>query len=282
MHLIAITNRSSMASAYQHIGVDRIMVDLERIGKTERQAGRSAWISDHTPDDISRTRGILSAASLMVRVNPLYSGSKEEIDDVIRRGADIVMLPMARAAEEVLRFIDLVNGRARTCLLVETADALREIDAILSVQSLDEVHFGLNDLHMTLGLRSMFEVLSEGLLDNAARSLAECGKFFGIGGVGALGGGPIDPKLILIEHVRLGSSMVILSRSFFEGINELSPSAGLAVVVQRVNQLRAYLDAARRLPDEAIRVNRDALRKNIARYLTDLDKGAGQVTTRAD
>jgi hypothetical protein len=267
MQLIAITNQPSLAAAYQRLGVDRIMVDLETIGKVERQAGRSTWISDHTFEDVSRAREVLRAGSLMVRVNPVHPGSGEEIGEVCRRGADIVMLPMARTADEVRRFVDAVGGRARTCLLVETAEALRAMDAILSVQRLDEVHFGLNDLHVTLGMRCMFEVLSEGLLDDAADSLKSRGKPFGIGGIAALGGGPIDPRLILVEHVRLGSSMVILSRSFFAGVDRSSPSDGLAVVAQRVNELRAYLEAVRRLPHETIGGNRDALRVNVAQYL---------------
>jgi 2-keto-3-deoxy-L-rhamnonate aldolase RhmA len=269
MQLIAITNNPTLARTYQRIGVDRIMIDLERMGKAERQVGRNTWISDHVEEDVSRVREILSTSSLLVRVNPLNAASAEEIDEVIRRGADIVMLPMARSVEEVSGFTSMVGGRARTCLLVETSDALERMDDILSINDLDEVHFGLNDLHLTLGMRCMFEVLSERLLDHVASELVRRRKLFGIGGVGALAqGGPIEPRLILLEHVRLGSRMVILSRSFFQGMDN-SPDA-VGVVAARVNELRAFLDSARELPEQALLQNLGALRENVARFLTSL------------
>ena len=50
--------------------------------------------SMHVPEDISRLKNVLTKSEILVRINPLYSESKKEIDDVIRRGADIIMLPM--------------------------------------------------------------------------------------------------------------------------------------------------------------------------------------------
>ncbi|WP_305461450.1 aldolase/citrate lyase family protein [Photobacterium leiognathi] len=70
----------------------------------------------------------------------------------LKAGADIIMLPMFKTAGEAQSFIDYIDGRARTCLLIETSEALARIDDILEVPGIDEVHIGLNDLHLSLGL----------------------------------------------------------------------------------------------------------------------------------
>lgn len=54
-------------------------------------------------------------AELFVRVNPIhektdkYSSSKEEIDEVIEAGADLLMLPYFKTAEEVQTFVKYVK-----------------------------------------------------------------------------------------------------------------------------------------------------------------------------
>lgn len=267
MQLIAITNRPQRAAAYEQIGIDRILVDLERLGKVERQHGRSTWISDHSLEDVSRLRPVLRTAALMVRVDPLNGDSQAQIDESIARGAEVLMLPMARGPEEVRRFVDLVAGRARTCLLLETADALGRADDMVAIAGLDEIHVGLNDLHVTLGMTCMFEILAQGLLDSLAGKMAETGKTLGIGGVGAIGRADIDPRLILAEHVRLGSQMVILSRAFFAGLDaSMSPEA-IAMVSGRVQELRGCIYSLRQETRSSIEQSREALKENVVRYL---------------
>ena len=63
-----------------------------------------------------------------MRCNHIYDGSKEEIDAIIKNGADIVMLPYFKTVKEVKQFLDYVGGRAKTCLLVETPEAGMLID----------------------------------------------------------------------------------------------------------------------------------------------------------
>ena len=45
-----------------------------------------------------------------------YNSSKEEIDEAIEAGADLLMLPYFKTAEEVQTFVKYVNGRAKTVL----------------------------------------------------------------------------------------------------------------------------------------------------------------------
>ena len=52
------------------------------------------------------------------------------------------MLPMARRIDEVAKFIALVQGRARTSLLLETRESLETIEQIVRLDGLDELHVG--------------------------------------------------------------------------------------------------------------------------------------------
>jgi len=273
MELIAITNRAAEAAAFERCMIDRIMVDLEVLGKAERQIGRPTWISDHQREDITAVKAALNRSTLVVRINPINPKSKAEIDDAIMRGADILMLPMARTVQEVGQFVEYVEGRNRTCLLLETADLLDEIDAIVAIRGLDEIHVGLNDLHLSLGMKCMFQVLSDGLLDYLAKAAFDSGKRLGIGGVGALGTGEIDPQLILNEHMRLGSSMVILSRSFFAGIDRGVGMEVVATVAPRVKKLREYIESIKLLPPVLLSQNRVSLHANVVAYLDRHHKG---------
>jgi hypothetical protein len=62
----------------------------------------------------------------------------------------------------------------------------------------------------------MFEIFNTGFLDLAVKKLRKAKVPFGIGGVSRIGHGEIPSNLILSEHKRLGSSRVIISRSFFK------------------------------------------------------------------
>ena len=216
MDLIFITNDSDLAVSAQSAGVDRVMVDLEILGKQDRQGHLNTVISNHSLEDVGRIGSVLNVSKLLVRVNPINEQSKLEIDSVIEQGADIIMLPMFKSALEVETFVQLVNGRVTTCLLLETQEAVTEIDNILSVKGIDEIHIGLNDLHLSMGLSFMFELLANGVLDKLNKKIIKAKIKFGFGGVARLGGGNLDASLILSEHIRLNSSMVILSRDFKE------------------------------------------------------------------
>jgi 2-keto-3-deoxy-L-rhamnonate aldolase RhmA len=216
MDLIFITNDSDLAVSAQSAGVDRVMVDLEILGKQDRQGHLNTVISNHSLEDVGRIGSVLNVSKLLVRVNPINEQSKLEIDSVIEQGADIIMLPMFKSALEVEAFVQLVNGRVTTCLLLETQEAVTEIDNILSVKGIDEIHIGLNDLHLSMGLSFMFEALANGVLDKLNKKIIKAKVKFGFGGVARLGGGNLDASLILSEHIRLGSSMVILARDFKE------------------------------------------------------------------
>ena len=220
LKLMYITNQPEIAQIAESAGVDRIFVDMEYIGKDERQKGLDTVKSHHTVQDVDRIKRSVVNAEVLVRVNPIhdalpdYFSSEDEIDAVIKAGADIVMLPYFKTVEEVRTFVNLVDGRARTMLLLETPEAVELVDEILAVPGIDEIHIGLNDLSIGYGRRFMFELLADGTVEYLCFKLRKKGIPFGFGGIASIGKGLLPSEFIIREHYRLGSGCVILSRSF--------------------------------------------------------------------
>lgn len=204
---------------YDMSDTDRIFVDLEINGKQDRQGHLDTVISYHSLDDIKKIKPILKNSELLVRVNPIYENSSKEISQSIKNGADIIMLPMFKTLEEVTLFIDYIDKKAKACLLLETSEALARIDDILEINGIDEIHIGLNDLHLSLGLDFMFELMGDGLIEYLANKIKAKNIPFGIGGVARMDEGMLQSNIIIKEHVRLGSSMVILSKTFKRDLN---------------------------------------------------------------
>lgn len=220
LKLMYITNRPEIAVIAEEAGVDWIFVDMEFIGKDARQGGLDTVQNHHTADDVRTIKQSVKKAKVLVRVNPIhesmpsYPASKDEIEQVINAGADIIMLPFFKTVGEVKTFINYVSGRAKTLLLVETVDAANLIDEILEVPGIDMVHLGLNDMHLQFGMKFMFELLADGTVDKLGNKIKAKGIPFGFGGIATLDGGAMPGAMVLKEHYRLGSSMVIVSRSF--------------------------------------------------------------------
>ena len=220
LKLMYITNRPDVAKIAEENGVDRIFVDMEYIGKAERQGKMDTVQNHHTIEDVRKVRAVLNKAELLIRLNPIhdatedYCSSEDEINAVIDAGADIVMLPYFKTIEEIHRFITAVNGRAKTMLLLETKEAVAITDVILTMKGIDEIHIGLNDLCISYGKTFMFELLTDGTVERLCRKMELAGKFYGFGGIASLGRGMVPAEMIIKEHYRLGSHMAILSRSF--------------------------------------------------------------------
>ena len=227
LKLMYITNRPEIAQIAETAGVDRIFVDMEYIGKTERQGGMDTVQSHHTVEDVARIRGAIGKAELMVRCNPIhratseYSSSAEEIDGIVKNGADIIMLPYFKSATEVKTFIDLVGGRARTLPLVETPEAVESIEEILDLPGVDEIYIGLNDLSLGYHKKFMFELLADGTVEKLCFKFRQKGIPYGFGGIASVGKGLLPAEKVIREHYRLGSTSVILSRSFCD-VNKIN------------------------------------------------------------
>lgn len=214
LSFLYITNDVDVACIAQKYGVDKIWVDLEKIGKEERQKGMNTVKSNHQISDIANIKKVLTVSELLVRVNPLYEGSAAEINSVINAGADNIMLPMWSSLEEVKRFLDIVKGRTRTTLLLETKEAVSCVEDVLSYGGFDEIHIGLNDLHLSYGLTFMFELLTNGVVESLCKKFNKYDIPYGFGGIAKIGDGLLPAEKIIMEHYRLGSTRAILSRTF--------------------------------------------------------------------
>ena len=217
LQLMFVTNRVDVAKAAQSAGVDRIFVDMEYIGKSDRQGGMDTVQNMHTIDDVKALRKVLTTTTLHVRCNPVhdatddYPSTEDEINSIIEAGADVIMLPFFQNAQQVRRFISAVGGRVKTNLLVETPE---------SAENIDEIHIGLNDLHLGYGMTFMFELVADGTVQKLCEKISKKNISYGFGGVARVGTGTLPAECILGEHYRLGSERVILSRAFCDVTKE--------------------------------------------------------------
>ncbi|KAA0911329.1 aldolase/citrate lyase family protein [Pusillimonas sp. ANT_WB101] len=260
-----ITNNPVMADQFISAGVNRLFVDMETLGKEERQGHLNTHRASHTPDDVRALRNAIPTASIMTRINPLHDDSIEEIDAIISAGTDYIMLPMFETAEEVDTFLSLVDGRAKTTLLLETPQSLVRIDEILEhYERIDEIHIGLNDLHLGMRLDFMFELLGGGLVDYLANKIRARNIRFGFGGISRIGGNEAAPaNLVMGEHVRLGSEMVILSRSFHQQAAIREGQDTHLDIASEIQKLRECERAYRNASAEELEHNRSQLQQSI-------------------
>lgn len=220
LDLMYITNHPEVASIAEEAGVNRIFVDMEYIGKGARQGGMDTVQNHHTIKDIETIRGTVSRSKVQVRVNPIhdscvdYNSTEDEIMQTIDAGADIVMLPMYKSIADVERFLKAVDGKARTLLLAETPESAKIMPEVVKIAEVNEIHLGLNDMHLALGKKFMFELLANGMVDELCDIIRPSGKKFGFGGIARLGYGTLPAENVIMDHYRVGSTMAILSRSF--------------------------------------------------------------------
>ena len=214
LRLMYITNNVEVARIAQKYGVDRIWVDLETLGKDKRQGHIDSVKSHHSISDIKKIVPILDKSEMLVRVNPINETSEEEINQVIDAGADIIMLPMWKSKNDVAAFLKYINGKTKTVLLLETKEAVECLDDVLNMGGFDEIHIGMNDLHLSYGQVFMFQLLTDGTIENLCNKIKKYNIPYGFGGIAKLGTGDLPAENVIQEHYRLGSTRAILSRSF--------------------------------------------------------------------
>lgn len=264
LELMYITNHEGIAKIAEKSGVDQIFIDLEVLGKEERQGHLDTVISRHTIDDVKKIRSVLTTAKLLVRVNPIYAGSKAEVERVINDGADIVMLPFYKTKYEVEAFIDFVGSRAQVCLLCETAQAVENADEILTLKGIDSIHIGINDLHLEYGMKFMFELLADGTVEKLCNKFKAAGVPYGFGGIARIGQGTLPAEKIIAEHYRLGSSRVILSRTFLK-------TDAAADLTEVENVFRTDILKIRMYEQELLQKNEEFFLENMADVKQSVD-----------
>lgn len=236
--LTLFTNSLELARHADRAGIQRIGLDLERIGKAQRQGHLRTWVSNHVEEEVAAIGASLQGAKLFVRVNPIHPGFEEEIERFVAAGTKVLMLPMFTTAQEVGRFIEAVGDRAHPVLLLETAQAAFRIHEITRIPGVREIHIGLNDLRLSLGLPNHFEVLASDLMDGLCRAVRDAGIRLAVGGIGRAGDNalPVPSDLVYAQYPRLTASGALVSRAFF-------PASSQALDLRdEVARARARLD----------------------------------------
>ena len=167
-----------------------------------------------------------------------------EIDEAVAGGADEVLLPMVRSPGEVLDAIGIARGRCGVGILIETVDAVH-CAAELACLPISRVYVGLNDLSIERRSRSIFEPLTDGLVDGI-RPLFTVP--FGLGGLTLPEcGRPIPCRLLIGEMARLACGFSFLRRSWRRDMAGRDPRA-------EVPRLKAAVErAGRRSAEETAR-----------------------------
>lgn len=265
--LMYITNDERVASIADKYGIDRVWIDLETLGKDLRQKNFDSVKSHHSINDIRKIKPLLTNSELLVRVNPWHDTSQAEIDAVIEAGADIIMLPMWEDKETVEQFLSAVGGRVRTILLLETRGAENCLDEVLKLSGIDEIHIGLNDLHIQYGLKFMFELLANGTVEKICKKMSEAGIPYGFGGIARLGYGDVPAELVISEHYRLGSTRAILSRAFCDTSKVTDIEEIERIISSELTKLREYEEVASHYSQEEYETNRSKLIEGVAKVV---------------
>lgn len=271
LKLMYIKNSVDVALIAEKYGVDRIWIDLETLGKQERQGHIDSVKSKHSINDIKKISPKLTKSEMLVRVNPINPCSKEEIDKVIEAGADIIMLPMWKSLDDVKNFLTIVDKRVKTTLLLETKEAVECLDEVLENGGFDEIHIGLNDLHLSYHLKFMFELLANGTVEKICNKIKNYNIPYGFGGVARLGEGTLPAEKIIIEHYRLGSSRAILSRSFCNVDKTASLDEVKEIFKENMKTQRLFEEKVMKMSKKDFENNKDELSNCVEKIVKQME-----------
>jgi len=123
------------------------------------------------------------------------------------------------------------------------------------------VNIGLNDLHIEMKMDFMFELLAKNIIDDTIYQIRKEKKDnYGFGGIARLGEGKVDSKIIIAEHIRLGSSMAILSRSFCDMKYENDYNKISDLFTKEVLRIRNFENEISNRGEEFFKENREKLK----------------------
>lgn len=275
INLFYITNNILEAQIVDKLDIDWIFIDLETVGKKQRQVGRNTVMSDHLISDVLKIRSVIKNTKILLRCNPIGTHSKKEIEEINNTpGIDMVMLPFFKTPGEVKIFIDLLDtSKVEPSLLIETTSAIENLNDILKLYPFKYFHIGLNDIHIERNTSFMFEPYIDGLLDKTISTLRKNNKKFGIGGIGKIGSDLLPtPECLINEHTRLKSSGVILSRSFKGNFSEESKDLFEAELKQSVIKFREQEKYSKTLESNQLLENYNLMKNDINKVVKNINE----------
>ena len=163
LELFLFTTDVQLAQRAARAGIDGLVVDWERRGKHARQHGADTEINAHTIRDLESLRAA-TPAPILCRVNAHGPWTADELEAAIAGGANEILLPMVRSADDVLAVLEVVRGRTGVGILVETLAAVSCADE-LGRLPLSRVYVGLNDLAIERGSTTIFDAVADGTVE---------------------------------------------------------------------------------------------------------------------
>lgn len=240
MRYYLFTTTADFAREAEAAGIDGLVVDWERRGKMARQRNYDFEINRQGVREVRRVAETVSIP-VLVRINPVSSRTAVELQKAIDAGAREIMLPMARKASEVERFLELAAGRVRTIVQIETQELVDDLPALARLPW-DSAYIGLNDLQISRGGRgSIWSGVADGTVEKIYQTLP--GRDVGFGGITvAKGGRPLPFAALFSEMVRLGCGLSFLRRTFHQEIS----GRHLTVEIAAIRSLEQSLQSRNR------------------------------------
>lgn len=210
------TDSPALAAVAAAAGVERIGPDLERLGKAGRQPEPGNLISGHDEGSLAAVRAVIGGSRLFVRCNPPNVNLDVELARLLDAGVTTIMLPMVRTVAEAAHAARHIDGRAALVAMVEHADALAIVEDLASVDGVDELYIGSNDLSRSLGHATRFAAMNPRVIGRVASAAARRGRGFGFFGVGRLDAPalPVRPDDVFAAFVGYGATSALFARTF--------------------------------------------------------------------
>ena len=257
--LLLFTSDAALVEEADAAGIAGFVVDWERQGKRDRQAGFDTQINADDEADLRRVRAH-TGRHVVCRINGVHAGTSDEVETALAAGADEILVPMVRSPDDPEQVLELVAGRAAVGILVETVEAVACVDALARL-SLSRIYVGLNDLAIQRGTRNLFEAVIDGTVERVRKAFP--GPFGFAGLTLPENGRPVPCRLLIAEMARLGANFTMLRRSF------LRDTRGLPLATQVPRILDALEEAARRSRD---RMQTD--RRELERLVKEMGPGS--------
>lgn len=231
IELFLFYHGSETTRVAQSAGIQGIVVDCESLDKYGRQKGYDTEINAYHPSDVARVRREARDLLVICRVNGFPLGSMQPADGpgviedtlaAVQAGADEILLPMVRSLSQVEQVLEVIAGRAKLSLMLETEWAVEHAEQ-LDQFPLRRVFVGLNDLMIERGSRHLFENLWNGTVSTIRNRIRAAS--FGFGGLTLPDRGhPIPCELLMSEMARLGCDVTFLRRSFYRDLKSSAAS----------------------------------------------------------
>jgi hypothetical protein len=159
-------------------------------------------------------------------LQPLHAYTPAEVDEVLNAGASTVLLPGSKCAYDVKMVVDIVRGRARTLVRIDTPELAADMEALRHIRW-DAAHIDLAALSDT-GCAQAF-------VDDATKELCTLlrGRVFGLGcpspfAASAPGVLAVSQTDRIRAAARLGASLLVLNTRDADDARAVTAQVALA------------------------------------------------------